>query len=31
MNTKILKLNAAGRPVSWITREEGALLLAPER
>ena len=26
MNTKILKLNIAGRPVSWITREEGALL-----
>lgn len=26
MNAKILKLNIAGRPVSWITREEGALL-----
>ncbi len=26
MNTKILKLNIAGRPLSWITREEGALL-----
>ena len=26
MNAKILKLNVAGRPVSWITREAGALL-----
>jgi len=26
MNTKILKLNIAGRPVAWITREEGALM-----
>ena len=26
MNAKILKLNIAGRPVSWITREEGALM-----
>jgi hypothetical protein len=26
MNAKILKLNIAGRPLSWITREEGALL-----
>lgn len=26
MNTKILKLNIAGRPLSWISREEGALL-----
>jgi hypothetical protein len=26
MNAKILKLNIAGRPVSWITREQGALM-----
>lgn len=26
MNAKILKLDMAGRPISWITREEGALL-----
>ena len=26
MSAKILKLNAAGRPISWITREAGALL-----
>jgi hypothetical protein len=26
MIAKILKLNIAGRPISWITREEGALL-----
>ena len=26
MDTKILKLNIAGQPVSWITREEGALM-----
>ena len=31
MNTKILKLNIAGRPVSWITREEGALLYCRDR
>jgi hypothetical protein len=31
MNTKILKLNAAGRPVSWITREEGALLYCRDK
>lgn len=31
MNTRILKLNIAGRPVSWITREEGALLYCRDR
>ena len=31
MNTKILKLNIAGRPVSWITHEEGALLYCRDR
>ena len=31
MNTMILKLNIAGRPVSWITREEGALLYCRDR
>ena len=31
MNTKILKLNAAGRPVSWITHEEGALLYCRDK
>ena len=31
MNTKILKLNIAGRPVSWINHEEGALLYCRDR
>ena len=31
MNARILKLNNAGRPVSWITREEGALLYCRDR
>ncbi len=31
MNTRILKLNIAGRPVAWITREEGALLYCRDR
>ena len=31
MNTKILKLNIAGRPVSWITREEGALMYCRDK
>ncbi len=31
MNTKILKLNIAGRPISWITREEGAVLYCRDR
>jgi hypothetical protein len=31
MNAKILKLNIAGRPLSWITHEEGALLYCRER
>ena len=31
MNTRILKLNIAGRPVSWITREEGALMYCRDK
>ena len=31
MNTRILKLNVAGRPLSWITREEGAVLYCRDR
>ena len=31
MNTRILKLNIAGRPLSWITREEGAVLYCRDR
>ena len=28
MIEKVLKLDVAGRPISWITREDGALLYA---
>jgi hypothetical protein len=31
MNAKIVKLNIAGRPMSWITREEGAVLYCRDR
>ena len=26
MNTRVLKLDIGGRPISWITREEGAVM-----
>ena len=31
MNVKILRLNKAGVPVSWLTREEAATLLVKEQ
>ena len=31
MNAKILRLNKAGIPVSWLTREETATLLVKEQ
>ena len=31
MNSKILKLNIAGRPIAWVSREEGALLYCRDR